>query len=42
MGNICAKQNSSFGLAKFEIGGGSLLLFLLAVDVAGGDVNIVQ
>ena len=40
--NISAQQRPRVGLAKFKERGSALLLFLLAMDVLDGHVNIVK
>jgi hypothetical protein len=42
LGYIRAKQNTSFGLAKFEVGGGPFLLLLFTVDVLDGNIDVVE
>jgi hypothetical protein len=42
LGHIGTKEHSGFGLVELKVDRGSFLLFLLSVDVADLDIDIVQ
>ena len=42
LGHVCAQENACLGLGELEIGGGSLLLLLLSMDVFDWNVNVIE